>query len=157
MNNDAVEISLTDEDLEELHQAALDAVLSRSGKIYEMKAPEAAGAAMEKLLEKVEAGHPVGDRVACVEKWALDWIDGHVNLTSSDLEDLHRVATKSARSVGGPLAESVADDAANTALARMVTRIYDGFEVKHRRAYVSKAAHRWTLNYINDVKNFPKP
>ena len=155
MANEPVREGLTGVTLERLHQIALDAVLNRGGQLNEQLAADAAGVTIEKLVERVEGGHEVRDREAYVKQAAQDWADATLDLTGADLEDLYQQALKSAQGVGGPLALRVAREAANTALARMVTRIYDGLEVKNRHAYVRTAARNWTLNYIDDVRNLP--
>jgi len=155
MTNEAVRSDLTDEALEALYQTALAAVLNRGGQLNEQLAPDAASSAIEQLVEKVEDGHVIRDREAYVKRTAQDWVDASLNLTIDDLENLHQVALRGARSVGGRLASLVAEDAANTALAKMVTRIYDGVEIKNLAAYVSKAARNWTHNYIEAINKLP--
>ena len=155
MTNEAVRSDLTDEALEALYQTALDAVLNRGGQLNEQLAPDAASSAIERLVEEVEGGHVIKDREAHVKRAAQNWVDATLNLTIDDLERLHQAALTGARSVGGRLASLVAEDAANTALARMVTRIYDGVEIKNLAAYVSTAARNWTRNYIEAINKLP--
>ena len=155
MTNEAVRSDLTDEALEALYQTALDAVLNRGGQLNEQLAPDAASSAIERLVEEVEGGHVIKDREAHVKRAAQNWVDAPLNLTIDDLERLHQAALTGARSVGGRLASLVAEDAANTALARMVTRIYDGVEIKNLAAYVSTAARNWTRNYIEAINKLP--
>ncbi|MBT7690437.1 MAG: hypothetical protein HN750_00310 [Gemmatimonadales bacterium] len=155
MTNEAVRSDLTDEALEALYQTALDAVLNRGGQLNEQLAPDAASSAIERLVEEVEGGHVIKDREAHVKRAAQNWVDAPLNLTIDDLERLHQAALTGARSVGGRLASLVAEDAANTALAKMVTRIYDGVEIKNLAAYVSTAARNWTRNYIEAINKLP--
>ena len=155
MTNEAVRSDLTDEALEALYQTALDAVLNRGGQLNEQLAPDAASSAIDQLVEKVEGGHVIKDREAHVKRAAQNWVDATLNLTIDDLERLHQAALTGARSVGGRLASLVAEDAANTALAKMVTRIYDGVEIKNLAAYVSTAARNWTRNYIEAINKLP--
>jgi hypothetical protein len=155
MTNEAVRRDLTDEALEALHQTALDAVRNRGGQLNELLAPDAASSAIERLIKKVEGGHVIRSRAAYVERAAQDWVDASVNLTAEDLEGLRQVALRGARSVGGRLASLVAEDAAITAMAKMVTRIYDGVEINNHAAYVRTAARNWALNYIEAVNKLP--
>jgi len=155
MTNKTVRSDLTDEVLKALYQTALDAVLNRGGQLNEQLAPDAASSAIERLVEEVEGGHVIKDREAHVKRAAQNWVDATLNLTIDDLERLHQAALTGARSVGGRLASLVAEDAANTALARMVTRIYDGVEIKNLAAYVSTAARNWTRNYIEAINKLP--
>ena len=119
MTNKTVRSDLTDEVLKALYQTALDAVLNRGGQLNEQLAPDAASSAIERLVEEVEGGHVIKDREAHVKRAAQNWVDATLNLTIDDLERLHQAALTGARSVGGRLASLVAEDAANTALARM--------------------------------------
>ena len=155
MTNKTVRSDLTDEVLKALYQTALDAVLNRGGQLNEQLAPDAASSAIERLVEEVEGGHVIKDREAHVKRAAQNWVDAPLNLTIDDLERLHQAALTGARSVGGRLASLVAEDAANTALAKMVTRIYDGVEIKNLAAYVSTAARNWTRNYIEAINKLP--
>ena len=155
MTNEAVRSDLTDEALEALHQTALNAVRNRAGQLNELLAADAASSAIERLVKEVEDGHVIRDREAYVKKAAQDWVDAPLNLTTENLKDLHQAALGGARAVGGRLALLVAEDAANTALARMVTRIYDGVEIKNLAAYVSTAARNWTRNYIEAINKLP--
>ena len=155
MTNEAARRDLTDEALEALHQTALDAVRNRGGQLNELLAPDAASSAIERLVKKVEGGHVIRSRAAYVERVAQDWVDASVNLTAEDLEGLRQVALRGARSVGGRLASLVAEDAAITAMAKMVTRIYDGVEIRNPSAYVRTAARNWALNYIEAFNELP--
>ena len=155
MTNKTVRSDLTDEALEALYQTALDAVLNRGGQLNEQLAPDAASSAIERLVEEVEGGHVIKDREAHVKRAAQNWVDATLNLTIDDLERLHQAALTGARSVGGRLASLGAEDAANTALAKMVTRIYDGVEIKNLAAYVSTAARNWTRNYLEAINKLP--
>ena len=151
MTNEAVRSDLTDEALEALHQTALNAVRNRAGQLNELLAADAASSAIERLVKEVEDGHVIRDREAYVKKAAQDWVDAPLNLTTENLKDLHQAALGGARAVGGRLALLVAEDAANTAISKMVDRIYDGVEIKNPAAYVRAAARNWTLTYIKAV------
>jgi DNA-directed RNA polymerase specialized sigma24 family protein len=155
MTNEAVRSDLTDEALEALHQTALDAVRNRAGHVNELLAADAASSAIERLVKEVEDGHVIRDREAHVKKAAQDWVDASLNLTAEDLEDLHQAALRGARSVGSRLALLVAEDAANTAMSKVVARIYDGVEIKNPLAYVRAAARNWTLTYIKAANKLP--